>query len=942
MKKLAGIIAGGALAFSVMGGAAIPRSATQDRSDHLAPSSGNLHPTLSHPGCGAVATPRGSALSRVRRTVDTIRALGDEAYGKVPLRFEANQGQSDGEVKFLSRARKYTLFLTAREAVLILRNRQHYESKLSESKQAGPAVLRMQFLGANPAPQVNGLEELPGKVNYFIGNDPEKWHTNVRTYAKVKYQDIYPGVDLVYYGNQGQLEYDFIIAPGVDPGIVTLHFDGTDKLEIADQGDLDLHVAGGKVHLCKPRIYQEADGIKQIIPGHYVLRNGQQVGFDIPRYDASRPLVIDPELRYSTYLGGTDADGGSHLVVNADGYVYVTGVTGSADFPLVSSVQPALAGEADVFVAKLTPDGSALVYSTYLGGSGRDNSSGIAVDSSGNAYVAGSTDSTNFPATVGSFQMTHGGANWDAFVTKLSAAGDALVYSTYLGGSGEDGAGGFTVSSAGSIDRGNQIAVDSLGNAYLTGATNSPDFPTTAGAFQVDLAGLLNAFVTKLNPVGTALVYSTYLGGGGGGCCAGDEGFGIAVDGFGNAYVTGRTSSTGAPGGLAGQPNFPTTPGVFQPTPPAFFGLEVFVTKLNPTGSTLIYSTFLGGSGHEEGFGIDVDLDGNAYVTGRTVSPDFPTTLGALDLALTTEGFCMVSGGGFGPCPDAFVTKLNAAGSGVVYSTYLGGNREDVGRSIVVDPTGNAYVAGNTSSADFPMVSPFQATLGGAAVGPDTDVFVAKLNRAGSALVYSTYLGGGTVDGHTIPGIGFGGIAIDAAGNAYVTGETTSLDFPTTAEAVQIAFGGFRDAFVAKITEPKLANISTRGFVGTGANVMIGGFVIEGTSSKQVLIRGRGPSLGGAPFNVAGALGNPFLTVFNSAGQVVGTNDNWQSTQATEILATELDPCQPNPEQTSSPPACASEAAILMMLSPGAYTVHLGGVGGATGVGLVEVFEAPN
>jgi beta-propeller repeat-containing protein len=717
---------------------------------------------LATAACSTVPVPVTPAKSGAASRVQV-----SETYGKLPLHFEANQGQMDAQVKFLSRGSRHTLFLTPSEAVLVFTTPQRTtKGRLSGARvrpedgaQVTRTVLRMTFVGASAEPRLVGMEELPGKANYFIGNDLAKWRTNVSTYAKVQYENVYRGIDLVYYGQQRQLEYDFVVRPGANPQTIVLGFQGADRLEVDAQGDLVLHTSAGVIRQRKPVIYQEVEGRRREIAGGYVLEGVNQVGFKVAAYDASRPLVIDPTLFYSTYLGGSDFETGRGIAVDASGNAYVTGVTYSANFPTTAGAfQPAF-GNSDAFVTKLNSTGSALVYSTYLGGgSGFDGGLGIVVDAAGNAYVTGETISTDFPTTPGAFQPAYGG-NSDAFMTKLNSTGSGLVYSTYLGGS--------------DIEAGLGVAVDVLSNAYVTGLTWSSDFPTTPGAFQATSGGGSNdAFVTKLDPTGAALVYSTYLGGSGF-----DLGLGIVVDAAGNAYVTGETVSTG----------FPTTPGAFQP---AFAGpgRDAFVTKLDLTGSGLVYSTYLGGSREETGFGIAVDVLSNAYVTGVTYSADFPTTPGA---------FQATSRGGFN---DAFVTKLNSTGSGLVYSTYLGGSDQDEGHGIAVDALANAYVAGLTSSPDFPTtLGAFQPNIDG--LDTNGDAFVAKLNSTGSGLVYSSYLGGGSSfdTGN--------GIALDALPNpnAYVTGDTGSPDFPTTRGAFQTAFGGGGgDAFVAQITEAEV------------------------------------------------------------------------------------------------------------------------------------------
>ena len=710
---------------------------------------------------------------------DSLTKVGlEKGFGRLPLSFEVNQGQTDAGVKFLSRGKGYTLFLTPNAAVLSLKRGQESRSRMLDVKSVGslsksrtpksvskdsqsatevqnPAVLRIKLVGANPQPEVVGLEELPGKVNYFIGNDPKKWQTRISTFAKVKYKDVYPGIDLAYYGNQGQLEYDFIVAPGADPKIINFTIHGADKLEVDEGGDLVLHTPRGEIRQHKPRVYQEVNGNKQIISAHYVLKEKHEVAFEVARYDAGKPLVIDPVLVYSTYIGGSSTEFGRGIAVDLAGNAYVTGLTASTDFPTVNPLQPVFGGSEDVFVMKLNSTGSALVYSTYIGGTSSDDAAGIAVDSAGNAYITGVSYSTDFPTTAGALGTAVNDSG-NAFVTKLNPTGSGFIYSTYLGGS--------------DLDNGNGIAVDPGGNAYVIGATASTDFPTTAGAFQTTNDSQ-RAFVAKLNPTGSALVYSTYLGGSDGG----EVGSGIAVDTSGNAYVTGHTGAI----------DFPTV----NPLQPTLNGeVDAFVSKLNPTGSALVYSTFFGGSGSDDAKGIAVDLAGNAYVTGTTSSTDFPT-VNALQAV-------------FGGNLDAFVAKLNPTGSALVYSTYLGGGSgggssggSDDARDIAVDLAGNAYVTGVTGSTDFPTVNPLQPGFRGSG-----DAFVTKINAAGTSLIYSTYLGGTSVD----PEIG-NGIAVDSAGNAYVIGTTSSTDFPTV-NAFQAGFGGNLDAFVAKLIPSHIVN----------------------------------------------------------------------------------------------------------------------------------------
>ena len=723
--------------------------------------------TLAFVGSSA-ATSATSPSEAVRRSPLPDPAIAREVsklFGQLPLSFEVNQGQTDPRVKFFSRGNGYSMFLTSGEAVLALRPQA---SRSADS--ASQAVLRMTLVGANPSPRVSGLDELPGKINYLAGPDQRQWRTNVPAYAKVSYRAIYPGVDLVYYGNGHHLEYDFIVAPGADPRTIALRFEGARDVVIEESGDLVLRVDDTEIRQPKPVIYQEIDGARQTIDGHYVMLSKDHVGFEVARYDSTWPLVIDPILIYSTYLGGSAVDFGQGVAVavDDDGDTYVTGFTNSPNFPTTPGAFQTI-NQIDAFVTKLNRTGSALVYSTFLGGAGTDFGAGIAVDRDGHAFVTGGTQSADFPTTARAFDTSFNGGS-DAFVTKLNRDGSDVVYSTYLGGTGLDN------DEMGSGD----IAIDPSGQAFVTGTTGSLDFPRTRDAFQPENQGLRDVFVTKLNRRGSALVYSTYLGG-----AADDRGRGIALpggddhDSRGLAYVTGVTDSV----------NFPTTRRAFQPLPGGLS--DAFVTKLNHRGSDLEYSTYLGGENRDHGFDITVDPIGQAFVIGGTNSQEFPTTPGAFQPA---------NRGGF----DAFVTKLTRRGSWLVYSTYLGGTADEntdvlVRRNggIAVDRFGEAYVTGITGGLAFPTTAnAVQPMYGGA-----NDAFVTRLNRRGSALRYSTFLGGSGPD--------FGAaIAVEDDHHhrhrrdsqpAYVTGGTASPNFPTTAGAFDETANGNFDAFVTKL-----------------------------------------------------------------------------------------------------------------------------------------------
>jgi hypothetical protein len=752
------------------------------------------------------------------------------AYGKLPLSFEINQGQTDPRVKFLSRGSGYSLFLTVDEVVLSVRKagpgwketRGHrgpsavdngrFQAVGGASLRAKPArpgtsasnteaVVHMRLVGANPNAKISGIQELPGRSHYFVGKDPSKWRTNVPNYARVKYENVYPGVDLVYYGNRRQLEYDFVVQPGADARQIRLAFDlastesSSSVLRIDRYGDLVIGANGDKLAFHKPLVYQvqtdhrahskeagEVRADRHFLDGKYHLK-GNRVTFDVAHHDNTKPLVIDPTLVYSTFLGGsrnnpdsTGYDEATGIAVDGSGSAYVVGQTASANFPTTAGAfQPNWPGTNPyinhVFVSKLNAAGSGLVYSTFLGGSGNDVPGRIRVDSSGNAYLTGWTESSDFPITSGAFQTTFGAGSTSAFITKLNASGSDLAYSTYLGTTG----GGFVYCCA--------LAIDGSGDAYVMGRTNTT-MPITPGAFQTVPGPYEHIFVTKLNPGGSGLLYSTYVGGD-------DEAGGIMVDAAGNAYITGAVFGNVAHA-------FPTTPGAFQTTQK---GGDAFVTKLNPGGSALVYSTFLGGSSTDWGTAIALDSSGNAYVTSSTASSDFPITAGAFQTTFAGIGPCAY----YAICGDVAISKLNPAGSALVYSTFLGGSSDERAFDIAVDALGDAHVTGTTLSTDFPITQgALRSTLGGIADcgGPDCgDAFVSKLNAVGSTLLYSTYLGGNSGD------LGYG-IAVDLTGNAYIAGITGSPDFPTTDDAVQRTYGGGdSDAFVSKFgvcTQPKV------------------------------------------------------------------------------------------------------------------------------------------
>jgi len=675
------------------------------------------------------------------------------AMQKLPLSFIENRGQVSNETKFMIKASHETIYFTPSGALFAL------------SSKNNTSVVKMSFEGSTPG-QVIGAELLPGTANFFLGNDSSKWVTDIPTYGSIKYQSLYPGIDLVFRGTEGNLKHELLLKPEADPAKIVLAYSGQDNLSLDKDGSILIRTAEGNLTDSAPICYQDINGSRVTVEGSYRRIDDKRIGFEVKNYNKSYSLVIDPALRYSTYLGGSKDDYAYGIAVDGIGSAYVTGSTSSTNFPIANAYQPSFAGRApyyysDAFVTKLSSAGNTLEYSTYLGGSGSEPGKGvgIAVDGSGSAYVTGSTSSTNFPI-ANAYQPVNAGS-YDAFVTKLNSAGNTLEYSTYLGGSGSESGNG-----AG-------IAVDGSGSAYVTGYTTSTNFPTK-NVYQATYAGNGDAFVTKLSSAGNTLDYSTYLGGSNSDC-----GNGIAVDGSGRAYVTGYTYSTNFPnanayqGALAG-PN------------------DAFVTRLNSAGNTLDYSTYLGGSGYDPANGIAVDGSGSAYITGYTTSTNFPTANAYQGSLLGAQ--------------DAFVTKLSSAGNTLIYSTYLGGCSFDNAAVIAVDGCGNAYVAGQTGSINFPIKNAYQASHAGY-----IDAFITKLSSAGNTLIYSTYLGG--CDSDTALGI-----TVNGTGNAFVIGYTNSINFPTN--AYQAANAGSNDAFIAIIgyappNTPSIPSGPTSGISGT-------------------------------------------------------------------------------------------------------------------------------
>ena len=713
------------------------------------------------------------------------------AYGELPLAFEPNQGQTAPDVRFLAHGRGYQLFLTTEGAVLTLRHPLAAGTKPAKGAALFAArrkrnialktsVLRMHLDGANPAPEIVGTRLLPGKVNYLIGNDPHKWHTDIPSYEAVRYQRIYPGVDVLFYGREQRLEYDFIVAPGADPKAIALSVAGARKLEINSRGDVVMSVANGKVALQKPVIYQEVNRQRRQIAGNYSIADGRQIRFAVAAYDHTQPLIIDPVLNYSTYIGGEVLDAAFGIALDSSGDAYIAGLTESTKFPQMNPVSTTAPGDLSLgtaFVTELNPTGTALLYSTYLGGSGNgsfgESANAIAVDTASppNIYVTGYTGSPDFPVSANALMGQPGPAGTStggsAFVTKLipGNAGTAqLGYSSYLGGD--------------TLDEGNGIAVDSSGNAYVVGVTQSTNFPTTTNAISTSLLNVNgSAFLTEIDTNATtgpaSEVYSTYFGGTNGAGNAslfGDAAFGVTIDTSSNAYIVGTTTST----------NFPATAHPVSSCLTDTNGIA-FVTVINTSTPAQTFSTCLGGATAEtQGAGIGLGPSNIAYVTGQTLAPDFPVTANSIPPSGA------VSNG------VAFVSLLNTTSATPnQYSTFLGGTVGDIGLGIAADAKGNAFVTGGTASPNFPITR-------GAILATDKNSagtgFVAKINPGGNGLadlLYSTYFGG-SGNGSANPDIGYG-IAVSAADNAYITGQTSSPDLPVTTGAFQTTLSSRSD-----------------------------------------------------------------------------------------------------------------------------------------------------
>ena len=726
------------------------------------------------------------------------KVTGDADYGALPLLFIPNQGQFDSRVVYAVQGRDKSIFFTEQGLTVVLTDKPvaasaRKDDRLRRIGSPEPVAytpkkrwaLKLDFVDANPQARPETLEPAETLVSYFKGR-PEEWRTGLRASRRIIYRDLWPGIDLIYSGTVNRLKYDFIVRPGADPNRIRLAWRGADSVQVTEEGQLAVFTPLGTLRDEMPKAWQEEKGRRESVTVAYGLQapagvqvaslatNGllagtnpheraHIVGFTVGDYDRSRALVLDPEmLVYCGFIGGSASEYGAAIAVDSNGSAYVTGETSSPQASFPETVGPDLTyngGEDDAFVAKLRADGTGLVYCGFIGGTGRDPGYAIAVDSGGNAYITGSTYSTDgsFPVT-GGLDPTHNGGN-DAFVAKVRADGTSLVYCGFIGGKAPD--------------YGFGIAVDSGGNAYVAGSTDSADgsFPVIGGLDSTHNGGTRDAFVVKVRADGTSLIYCGFIGGTGY-----DQGNGIAVDSSGSAYVTGSTDSSA---GGAGALGFPVTIG---PDLTQNGSNDAFVAKVRADGTGLVYCGFIGGTGIDGGQGVAVDSDRNAYVTGYTTSTatSFPETVGP-DLS---------HNGDF----DAFVAKVRADGTALTYCGFIGGSGEEFGPSsgIAVDSSGNAYVTGHTTSTEtsFPVI-----------VGPDLsynggerDAFVAKVQTDGKGLAYCGYIGGAGGEGGT-------GIAVDRAGDAYVTGWTVSTEtsFPVTVGPDVSANGG-GDAFVAKVT----------------------------------------------------------------------------------------------------------------------------------------------
>jgi len=898
------------------------------------------------------------------------------SFGNLPLYFTvASPDQADYPMQFVARGGDYQFLISPTGVQIAL-----------TKAAAKPAKVRMNFAGANAGARISGDAELPGKINYLIGNNPAQWRTGVATFARVRVEQLYPGINLVYYGNQQQLEYDFALTPGANPKAIKIRFDGVDRISIGARGELILRLGMDEILQPAPIIYQTVNGARCAVSGGYRILDEHTVAFTVGKYDHQLPLVIDPILSFSTYFGGNSSDAAwSIALCTNDGSIYIAGqtlskqlsATNTAPFSTATAFQGNFAGGSitgDAFVARFDNQGSNLIFLTYLGGSGDDVAYGIAVDGNGNAYIAGTTDSTNFPVvnTIpggtnigGTFNKYANAYLADAFVAKLDAIGSDLLYSTYLGGGGADAAYG--------------IALDSSNDAYVTGFTYSTNFPTTSDAFQKHLAVTnwayqayynANAFVAEISASGTNLLYSSYFGG-----TNFDQGKGIAVDSSNNIYVTGFTASK----------NFPITNAIFQQFVQTNFNgtnqvlitnsfngsllngstnrtsaYDAFVAKFAPGCTSLVYSTLLGGTNSDKANGIAVDGSGNAYVTGWTISTNFPNT--ATNVAGLYNGLTNNRSGLLPLITNVFLTQVtwNGSNAAIGYSAVFGGTNRgiDIGYGVAVDPSGNAFVVGASSTTNFPVLNTpglVHTTNSGG-----SDAFVIAFNPNGSVVLYSGYLGGKAND------YGYG-IAVDSLTNVYLAGQTASTNFPTFFP-FQSSLQGPSDAFLAKIgwavVPPEIVDQSTLTnqevqagssvtftITATGTPPLSYQWQFQGTNLIWTNLVNGGTNLVGGGVHISGAT-NAALTISyaetNDSGsyQVIVTNYAGSTNSSVAVLTVTNIPTVLTLQPTNQTVGVGSTAEFsingtaqspfsLQWLKDGTNLVNKGRIRGATNATLV-------
>ncbi len=872
---------------------------------------------------------------------DAPNAAGRSVTIRPPLAFEANRGQTDPSVRFMARGEGYALFLTPGEAVFKLRPD-------GAKAPAAPAVLRMQLRGAAQT-NLAGTEPLPGTVNYFIGNDPAKWKTQIETFGRVTYPGVYPGIDLIYYGTERQLEYDFVVAPGADPQSIRLHFEGA-RAQLNANGNLSLAIAGRALSFRKPVVYQMEQGRKRFVAGAFSLRNGD-AGFTVGSYDRSKPLTIDPSIVYETYLGGSltdnigyytgiypsgESDPTQGLAVDSLGNAYVVGWTYSSDFPVQNAYETAPSKSSaaySAFVTKLNPTGTALVYSTYLAGSVYDNGTSIAVDANFNAYVGGTTQSPDFPVTSGAFMTTCAGWNpcglfgpAKGFITKLSASGSSLVFSTYLGGTTNG-------------DYLSALAVDPQGRTYVTGysydscdTTYMPAnscFPETGNAvlpetlfdrkYTPNATNQGSAFLTVFDPAGASLLYSTLYGDSDPPLYAPTNmdfpviGTGVAVDAAGNFYLSGSTRDW----------HLPTTPGSYEPTIVANSIYQGYVAKFSSisSGAQLLYATYLGGAntitGSTQVSSVTADANGSAYVTGMTSASDFPVTPGAY------QNSCVSS------CSSGFITKFKPDGSGLLWSTYFGSHQGLQSAGLIhLDTLGNVYIGGTASwGSGFPSVNSVQTNSGGSG-----QAYVAKMNPTGSTLYFASLVGAGGV----VSSQSGQGLAIDSAGNIYLAGDTNGGGLPATPGAFQPNFapGGSNggDGFIAKINPFVTSNTAllvNPNSTNAGQNIT---FTATVTGSGGLTPTGTVNFMNGAALLGSAALNGSGVAVFSSATLAAGSYSVTADYSGDNTYSPSQSSPQPLTIGTTGEPQFTWSVTSSGVQSPGVLYVNLKVVNTGTGL----------